>query len=112
MAFQISGVGQNQIGESGGFRLEGIADNDERDFVLAVGLLIHQHLAHFAGIHGGVPSHVGHEQQQGVDGIGITAPGVGNGVVHQAMRRQRMLPGEALVQTHRLTVGIHEQIIR
>ena len=75
-------------------------------------MLVVEHLAHFGGVHGGVPRHVRHEDQQGVDAVGVTTPGVGDDVVHQAVGRQRVLPGEALVDAHRLALVVDKQIVR
>ena len=86
VALQIGCVGQDQVGERGSLRLERIAHHDERDLVAAVGILVGEHVAHFRSIHAGVPRHVGHEQQQGIDRIRVAAPGIGDHVVHQPVR--------------------------
>ena len=112
MAFEISGVRQNQVGEGCGFGVKGIAHHDERYLVFAVLFLVDEHLADFAGVHARVPCHVGHEQQQGIDLVRITAPGIGDHVVHQAVHRQRIFPREGFVDTDRTAVCVHEQIIR
>ena len=73
--------------------------------------LVGEHLAHLRRVHRRVPRHVGHEQEQRVDRVGVAAPGVGDDVVHQAVRRQRVFPGEALVDAHRLAVLVDEEIV-
>ncbi len=111
MAFQVGGIGQHQVGVGHHLRLEGVGDDQERDFVVTVFVLVVQHLAHLGGVHRRVPGHVGHEDQQRVDAVGIAAPGVGDGVVHQAVHRQRVLPGKRLVDAHRLAVLVDEQVV-
>ncbi len=59
-----------------------------------------------------VPRHVGHEDQQRVDAVRVAAPRVGDHVVHQAVRRQRMLPREGLVDADRRAVGVDRQLVR
>ena len=116
MAFKIRRVRQDQIGECRHLRLESITDDQERNLVLtdlfALSVLVIEHLANFRGVHGGIPRHVRHEYQQGVNAIGITAPSVGDDVVHQAMGGQGVLPGKSLVDTHRLALIVHKQVIR
>ena len=75
-------------------------------------VLVVEHLAHLGGVHGRVPGHVGHEDHQRVDAVGIAAPGIGDDVVHQAVHRQRVFPGEGLVDAHRLAVVVDEQVVR
>ncbi len=79
---------------------------------VAVFILVVEHLAHSHRVHGRVPRHVGHEDQQRINRVGIAAPGVGDDVVHQAVHGQRMLPGERLVDAHRAAILIHEQVVR
>ena len=109
---QVGGVGQHQIGERGHFRLECIAYHQERDLVFAVCTLVVQHLAHLHGVHAGVPGHVRHEDQQGVDPVWVTAPGVGDHVVHQPVHRQRVFPRERLVDANRFPVVVDAQVVR
>ena len=52
MTLQVSRVRQDQIRKRGRLRLEGIANDNKGNFVLAIFVLIDQHLAHFAGVHG------------------------------------------------------------
>ena len=63
MSLQVGRIWKNQIGESAGFRLEGIADNEKRDLVFTLLVFVVQHFAHFAGVHAGIPRHVRHEDQ-------------------------------------------------
>ena len=49
------------------------------------------------GVHRRVPAHVGHEHEQRVDPVGIAGPGVADDRVHHAVRGQRRVPGERLV---------------
>ena len=51
MSLQVGRIWKNQIGESGGFGLEGIADNKERNLVFALLVFVVQHVAHVAGVH-------------------------------------------------------------
>ena len=51
MSLQVGGIWKNQIGEGGGFGLEGIADNEKRDLVFALLVFVVQHVAHVAGVH-------------------------------------------------------------
>ena len=103
---EVGRVRQDQVGERRRLRLEGVADDDERDLVLAVARRLSvSMLADRRRVHRRVPRHVGHEQEQRVDRVRIAAPGVGDDVVHQAMRRQRVFPGEGLVDAHRLAVA-------
>ena len=111
MAFQVSGVRQDEVGEGRRLRLEGVAHHQEGDLVLAVLVPVVEHAPHFHRVHGRVPGHVGHEDEQGIDAVGIAAPGIGDDVVHQAVHRQGVLPGEGLVDTHRRARLVHEQIV-
>ena len=45
-------------------------------------------------------------------GYGIAAPGVADHRVQHAVRRQRRLPGERLVDAERRAVGVDQQILR
>ena len=111
MALEIRGVGQDQIGERDGLRLECITDDDERDLVFAVRIAVVQHLANLRRVHRRVPGHIGHEHEQRVDPIRIAAPGIGDDVVHQPVRGQRMFPREALVDANRLAVFVDRKLI-
>ncbi len=77
----------------------------------AVFALVGQHAPHLARVHAGVPGHVGHEQHQRVDRVGVAAPGIGDHVVHQPVGRQRVFPRETLVDAHRLAGRVHEQVL-
>ncbi len=108
---QVAGVGQHQVGVGRHLRLEGVANDQERDPVLAVFALVVEHFADLGRVHRRVPRHVRHEDQQRVDTVRIAAPSVGDDVVHQPVRRQRMLPRKALVDAHRASLGIDEEIV-
>ena len=112
MTFQVTCVRQNQVGKGDRFRLEGVCNDQEGNFVLAILVLVIEHLAHLGGVHARVPRHVGHEDQQGIDLVGIATPGIGDDVVHQAMHRQWVFPGKGLVDAHRAAIVIDEQVIR
>ena len=66
-------------------KVYGATDNQIRDFVITVIILVIQHVTNLFGVHTGVPCHVSHENQQGVYLVGIAAPGIGNSVMHHAM---------------------------
>ena len=92
MSLKVSGVRQHQVSKRNGFRLKSIGNNNEGNLVLTVLVTIIEHLAHTGGIHARIPGHIGHEQHQGVDLVGVTPPGVGNSVLHHAVNRQGKLP--------------------
>ena len=111
VALEVGRVRQYQVGERDRLRLERVGNDDERDLVLAVVVLVDEHLAHLDRVHRRVPRHVGHEQQQRVDLVRVAAPRVGDDVVHQAVHRQRVLPRERLVEAHRVAVVVDEQVV-
>ena len=77
-ALQIGGVRQHQIGIGHHLGEVGIGVDDARDLVgAALGILVGQHGHGVGRVHGRVPGHVGHVEEQGVDRIGIARPGVG-----------------------------------
>ena len=81
--------------------------------VLAGGrVLVGQHAHRLAGVHGRVPGHVGHEQEQDLDRVGVAAPGVADHRLQHAVDRQRRVPAERLVDPDRRAVGIEQQILR
>ena len=92
VTLKIGGVRQHQIGKGHGLALEGIAHHEEGDHVLALVILAVEHLAHRHRVHRAVPGHVGHEDHQRVDAVGIALHGVRDHVVHQAMCSQRVFP--------------------
>ena len=113
VAFQIGRVRQDQVGIGHHFRGIGIGIDDMRDLVVAVFVLVGQHLHHGAGVHGGIPRHVRHVEHQRVDLVGIARMGIGDDHVHQPMRRQRVFPGKALVDPRRcLVVKLQRQMFR
>ena len=109
---QVGRVRQHQVGIRHHFRLKGIADNDERDPIFAVLIFVVEHLAHLDRVHGRVPRHVRHEDHERVELVRVTAPGIGDDVVHEPVNRQRVFPAEGLVDAHRRAIGIDEQIVR
>ncbi len=111
MPFEIGRVGQDQVGIGHHLGAVGIGIDDARDDIVAVRVLVGQHLDDAAGVHGGVPRHVRHVHEQRVDLVGIARVGVGDDHVHQAMRRQRVFPGEGLVDAGGVAVG-QAQILR
>ena len=62
-------------------------------------------------VHGRIPCHVRHKQHQRVDRVRVTAPRVGDDVVHHAVNRERVFPRERLVDTHRFAFVINKQVI-
>ena len=86
MPLQVGGVRQHQVGKGHGLALKGVTHHQKGDHMLASLILAVEHLAHRHGVHRAVPGHVGHEDQQGVDAVGVTLGGVGDHVVHQAVR--------------------------
>ena len=112
-ALQIRGVGQHQIGVGHGLGVEGVGINEPGDLVLAgFGVLVGQHADGVDGVHGRVPRYVGHVHEQGVDGIGIALPGVGDDHVHHAVGGQGGFPGKGLVDALRPAAGADQQILR
>ena len=95
--FQISGIRQDQVRVGDHFGAIGIRIDDAGDDVVAVFVLVRQHLHHAADIHGGVPRHVGHVHEQRVDLVGIARVGVGNHHMHQPVARHGVFPCERLV---------------
>ena len=79
--------------------------------VLAGVVPAHQQLPHFGRVHRRVPRHVGHEQEQRVDGVRVLVRGVGDHHVHQAVRRKRRLPRVRLVDAQRPAVLVDHQIL-
>ena len=92
--------------------MECIDHHEERDSVFAVGILGPQHVLHRLRIHAGIPCHVRHEQNQRVDGIGISGNRVGDHHVHKAMRGDGRIPGIRLVDADRLSVAIDREVFR
>ena len=76
-----------------------------------VGVLVGQVRQRGGQVHGRVPAHVGHVQEQHVDGVGIAARGVGDHHVHQAVGRERRVPAEGLVDALRRARGIDQQVV-
>ena len=109
-ALEIGGVGQHQIAIADHLGVEGIRHDDEGNFEIAGLVAGSQHRLRAGGIHRGVPGHVGHEQHQRVDRIGIGLEGIADDHVHQAMGGQRALPGIGLVDAQGLTRGIDRQV--
>ena len=112
MPLQVSGVRQHQVGKGHGLTLEGVTHHQEGDHMLASLILAVEHLTHRHGVHRAVPGHVGHEDQQGVDAVGVTLGGVGDHVVHQAVGRQRVLPRKRVVDADRRAVRVDGQLVR
>ena len=75
-------------------------------------VLVGQHAHRLAGVHARVPGHVGHEQEQDLDRVGVAAPGVADHRLQHAVDRQRRVPAERLVDPDRRAVGIEQQILR
>ena len=63
------------------------------------------------GVHRRVPGHVGHVQEQRVDRVRVARQRVADHHVHQPVRGDRRVPGERLVDAHRLAVGVEQQIL-
>jgi len=87
VALEIRGVGQDEIGEVDGLGMEGVDHYQEWNRIFAALVLAHQHLAHLGGVHGRVPGHVGHEQEQCVDRVRVPICRIGDDHVHQAVGR-------------------------
>ena len=85
--------------------------SEEGDRVLAVVGAAVEHLAHRHRVHRRVPRHVGHEDHQRVQAVGIALDRGGDHVVHHSVGRQRMLPGERVVDAQRRAVGVHRQLL-
>ena len=73
VALEIGGVRQDQVGEVDHLGMEGVDHHQERNLVLAgsSGVFRAQHVLDIRRVHGRVPRHVGHEQDQRVERIGI-----------------------------------------
>ncbi len=111
MALEVGRVREDQVRERGHLRLEGVGDHDEGDAVLAVLAPVVQHPPHLVHVHGRVPRHVRHEDEERVDGIGVAAPRVGDHVVHEPVHRERVLPGKRLVDADRPALVVHEEVV-
>jgi len=96
--------------------LERIADHQKRNDVfarLAVrAIFAVKHFSHSHRVHAAVPGHVGHENHQRVDAVRVALDGIGNDVVHQPVRRQRMLPRERVVDAYGRPIGVDRQFLR
>ncbi len=79
--------------------------------MLAVGVLAVEHLAHRQRVHGRVPRHVRHEDQERVEPVRIAARRVGDDGVHQPVRRERVLPRERVVDPHRRAVVLDRELV-
>ncbi len=111
MPFKIGGVGQDQIGIGDGFRRIGIGIDEMRDHVIAVLILVGQHIHGFGGVHGRVPGHVGHVHEQRVDLVGIAGMGIGDDHVHEAVGAHRVFPGVGFVDPRRAAVFFQAKIV-
>ena len=112
VALQIGGVGQHQVGEGDHLGGIGVRDDDLRDDVVARGVGARQHLHDGAGIHRGIPGHVGHVEEERLDRVGIARHGVRDDHVHHPVRGERRLPGEGLVDAQRSALGVNREILR
>ena len=112
MPLEVGGVGQHQVGEGHSLALEGVANHQKRDQVLTLVVLAVQHLAHRHGVHGRVPGHVGHEDHQRVEAVGVALDRIGDDVVHHAVGGERVFPRERVVDANRRAVGIDRQFFR
>ena len=120
VALEVGGVRQNQVGERGHLGMECVAHHQKRNLVFAPSFplgfppahAVVEHLAHLDRVHGRVPCHVGHEDHQRVEGIRVSAPRVGDHVVHESVNRQWVFPGKRLVDTYRAAFVIDEQVLR
>ena len=111
-ALQIGRVRQHQVGIRDHLGRKGVRIDNTRDLVFAGFLvLVGQHSHGFGRIHGRVPAHIRHEKEQRIDGIGIAAPSIGNDGLNHAVRRDRKLPRERLVDPAGRTVGLHQKVV-
>ncbi len=99
VTLEVGGIRQDQVTKIHHFRMEGIDDHQEGDLVLSVLVLGLEHFLHIGRVHGGVPTHVGHEEDQRIDAIGILVHCVGDHHVHQPMVGNGRFPGVGLVDT-------------
>ena len=107
VALEVRRVGQHEIGEGDGLRLERVARRRRTESCSRRrASFARQHLARAGRVHRRVPRHVRHEQQQRVDRIGIAGDGVGDHHVHQAVRGERRFPRVRLVDAQRRAVGV------
>ncbi len=111
VAFQIGGIGQDQVGIGHHFGGIGVRIDDVRNAVIAGRrVAVGEHLDGARGVHRGIPAHVRHEHEQGVDGIGIARMGVGDHHVHHAVGGDRRLPGKRLVDAPGRALFVDDQV--
>ena len=112
MAFEIRRVGQYEIGERDGFRSVRVDIDDVRNAVFAAcRVAVAEHAPRLGRVHRRVPAHVRHEQQQRVDAVRIAGPRVADHALQHAVRGERVLPRERLVDAARRAVCVDEQIL-
>ena len=108
---EIGRVGQDEVGIGDHLRGIGVGIDDFRDAVFAGRrILVLQHLDDAGRVHRRVPGHVGHVEEQHVDRVRIAGMRVGDDHVHQAVDRQRRVPGKRLVDAGRPAVLVDQQI--
>ena len=112
VAFQIGGVGQDQVGVGHHLGRIGVGIDDAGNDIVAAVILVGEHPHHLGRVHRRVPRHIGHVEEQRVDAVGITRMGVGDQHVHQPMGRQRVFPRKRLVDPQRIAIRVNRQLLR
>ena len=92
VTLQIGRVGQDQVGVGHHFGRIGIRIDDAGDDVVAVFVLVGQHVDDAGGIHRRIPRHVRHIHEKRVDLVRIARMGVRDHHMHQPMGRHRVVP--------------------
>jgi hypothetical protein len=95
--FEIGRVGQDEVGIGRHLGGVGVGVDDARDAVGAGFVAVREHLHDGGGVHRRVPRHVGHVEEERVDGVRVARMGVRDHHVEEPMDRQRVLPAEGLV---------------
>ena len=111
-ALEVGGVGQHEVGVGDGLGEVGVGVDDLGDLVVAGGWVLVSEMRQRGGqVHRRVPAHVGHVQEQHIDGVGIAAGGVGDHHVHEAVGGERSFPAEGLVDALRRAGVIDEEVV-
>ena len=92
VALKVGRVRQHQISEAHRLAVKRVSDDQEGNLVIACLIPGAQHLLRARRIHRTVPRHVGHEQDQRVDGVRVALDGVLDHRVHHAVRSERCFP--------------------
>ena len=111
MPFQIGRVRENQIGVGYHFGRISVRIDDMRDHVVAVFILVGQHLMYAAYVHGRVPRHVRHIHKQRVDLVWHACMRIRDHHMHQPVGRHRVFPGIGFVDPCRVAFGIEQQVL-